>query len=242
MINRRQRRLDRAEALLEALAVSETPDDFAMVLVNTVFSEEQLTFAFMFDNEGTTELRRMGGFGDAASARFAQRISIWENIGVTQSYREDAIVRIEDAHVYEQTYNAAFLPRTGQGVICFPLHVFGKTMGAFSLVFRHALSLHDIDDAEIRQVQLCAEHLLRDWRARSLVDTSVANWDKPSLTVRQLTILASLRDGSSLQEIGVALSVSHATVKSEGQKIYRALGVHKKRDAISVGERLGLLS
>jgi DNA-binding CsgD family transcriptional regulator len=242
MINRRQRRLDRAEALLGALAVSETPDDFAMVLVNTVFSEEQLTFAFMFDNDGTTELRRLGGFGDAATTRFNQRISIWENIGVTRSYREDAIVRIEDAHVYEKTYNAAFLPRTGQGVICFPLHVFGKTTGAFSLVFRHPLSLHDIDDAEIRQVQLCAEHLLRDWRARSMDDTPPRGDQKPTLTARQLSILASLRDGASMQEIGVALSVSHATVKSEGQKIYRALGVHKKRDAISVGERLGLLA
>lgn len=242
MINRRQRRLDRAEALLEALAVCETPDDFAMVLVNTVFSEEQLTFAFMFDNDGTTELRRLGGFGDPVTSSLAKGISIWENIGVARSYRENTIVRIEDAHAYQATYNAAYLPRMGQGVICFPLQVFGKTTGAFSLVFRHPLSLHDIDDAEIRQVQLCAEHLLRDWRARGMDDSPPRGVQKPTLTPRQLTILASLRDGSSMQEIGVSLSVSHATVKSEGQKIYRALGVHKKRDAISVGERLGLLS
>ena len=64
MVNRTQRRLDRAEALLDALAVCETPDDFAMVLVNRVFAEENLVFAFVFDVEGTTELRRIGGFGD----------------------------------------------------------------------------------------------------------------------------------------------------------------------------------
>jgi DNA-binding CsgD family transcriptional regulator len=242
MINRLQRRLDRAEALLDAMAVCETPDDFAMVLVNTVFTAEHLGFAFMFDNDGTTELRRLGGFGDPATSQLAERLSIWENIGVAQSYRENAIVRIEDAHAYRQTYNVAYLPRSGQGVICFPLHVFGKTMGAFSLVFRHELSLHDIDDAEIRQVQLCAEHLLRVWRTRSIVDTSVSSMNKPSLTARQLAIVKELRDGVSLREIGVMLSVSHATVKTEVQKIYRALGVHKKRDAISVGERLGLLS
>jgi DNA-binding CsgD family transcriptional regulator len=241
MVNRLQRRLDRAEALLDAMAVCETPDDFAMVLVNTVFKQEHLVFSFMFDNDGTTELRRLGGFGDPTTSQLAARVSIWENIGVAQSYRENAIVRIEDAHTYQQTYNIAFLPPSGQGVICLPLRVFGKTAGAFSLVFRHPLSLHNIDDAEIRLVQLCAEHLLRDWRARSPVDPP-ANLNTPSLTTRQLTIVKELRQGLSLREIGVMLSVSHATVKSEVQKVYRALGVHKKRDAISVGERIGLFS
>jgi DNA-binding CsgD family transcriptional regulator len=242
MINRLQRRLDRAEALLDAMAVCETPDDFAMVLVNTVFKQENLVFAYVFDNDGTTELRRLGGFGDAATSQLAQRVSIWENIGVAQSYRENAIVRIEDAQTYRENYNIAFLSSSGQGVICSPLNVFGKTTGGFSLVFRDALSLHDIDDAEIRLVQLCAEHLLRDWRARSIVDATVSSLNKPSLTARQLAIVRELREGVSLREIGVLLSVSHATVKTEVQKIYRAMGVHKKRDAISVGERLGLIS
>lgn len=89
-------------------------------------------------------------------------------------------------------------------------------------------------------MQLCAEHLLRDWRARSLVDPPV-NPPMPSLTARQVTILNELRDGESLREIGVMLSVSHATVKSEAQKIYRALGVHKKREAVDVAVRLELI-
>lgn len=242
MVNRLQRRLDRAVALLDAMAVCETPDDFAMVLVNTVFKQEHLGFAYVFDNDGTTELRRLGRFGDAATSQLAERVSIWENIGVAQSYRENAIVRIEDAQTYQENYNIAFLSSSGQGVICSPINIFGKTTGGFSLVFRDALSLHEIDDAEIHLVQLCAAHLLRDWRARSIVDASVSSVNKPSLTARQLAIVRELRDGVSLREIGVMLSVSHATVKTEVQKIYRAMGVHKKRDAISVGERLGLIS
>ena len=241
MIDRLQRRLDRAVSLLEAMAVCETPNDFAMVLVNTVFKHEHLLFAYVFDNDGTTELRRLGGFGDAATSQLAERVSIWENIGVARSYRENAIVRIEDAQTYRENYNGAFLSSSGQGVICSPLNIFGKTTGGFSLVFRDALSLNDIDDAEIRLVQLCAEHLLRDWRARSLVDPPV-NLYTPSLTGRQVTILKELREGASLREIGVILSVSHATVKSEVQKVYRALGVHKKRDAIRLGDRIGLFS
>jgi ATP/maltotriose-dependent transcriptional regulator MalT len=50
-----------------------------------------------------------------------------------------------------------------------------------------------------------------------------------------------LRDGVSLREIGVTLSVSHATVKSEAQKIYRSLGVHKKRDAVDLAVRLEII-
>ena len=120
MIDRLQRRLDRAVSLLEAMAVCETPNDFAMVLVNTVFKHEHLLFAYVFDNDGTTELRRLGGFGDAATSQLAERVSIWENIGVARSYRENTIVRIEDAQTYRENYNGAFLSSSGQGVICSP--------------------------------------------------------------------------------------------------------------------------
>ena len=241
MVNRTQRRLDRAEALLDALAVCETPDDFAMVLVNRVFAEENLVFAFVFDVEGTTELRRIGGFGDPSISQLPERTSIWENIGVAQSYRDDVIVRVEDNEVYRQTFNHRNLPRPGQGVICLPLHNFGKTRGAISLVFRYALSLHDIDNDEIRLVQLCGEHLLRDWRARPVAQATSVDSQPPTLTQRQTTVLERMSAGSSLGEIGGELSVSHATVKGDVQKIYRALGVHKKRDAIEVAISLNII-
>lgn len=135
MVHRLRRRLDRAEALLDAMAVCETPDDFAMVLVNTVFKKENLVFAYVFDNDGTTELRRLGGFGDSATSQLAERVSIWENIGVARSYRENAIVRIEDAQTYRENYNIAFLSSSGQGVICSPLNIFGKLREAFPSSF-----------------------------------------------------------------------------------------------------------
>ncbi len=241
MFNRTQRRLDRAEALLDALAVCDTPDDFAMVLVNRVFQREELIFAFVFDVEDTSELRRIGGFGDPFIAQFPERISTWENVVVAHSYRDDVIVRVEDNYAYRQKYNSKMFPGPAQGIIALPLHHFGKTRGAISLIFRHALSLHDIDNDEIRLVQQCGEHLLRDWRARAVTDAPETRGQPPALTQRQTTILEKICAGSSLGEIGIELSVSHATVKGDVQKIYRALGVHKKRDAISVGIRIGLV-
>ena len=242
MVNRLQRRLDRAEAILDALAVCETPDDFAMVLVNRIFQQEELVFAFVFHVEGTSELRRIGGFGDPIIDQFPGRVSIWEKILVAQSYRDDVIVRVEDNATYQQTYNSTIFSGPGQGIISLPLHHFGKTKGAISLVFRNALSLHDIDNDEIRLLQLCGDHLLRDWSTLPIADASTTRSNPPALTQRQTIILQKLRTGSSLSEIGIELSVSQATVKGDVQKIYRSLGVHKKRDAISVGSRIGLLS
>jgi DNA-binding CsgD family transcriptional regulator len=242
MINRTQRRLDRAEALIDALAVCESPDDFSMVLVNRIFQKEELIFAFVFDVEGTSELRRIGGFGDPFVAQFPARVSTWDNIVVAHSYRDDVIVRVEDNYTYRQKYSSTMFAGPAQGIICLPLHHFGKAMGAISLIFRHALSLHDIDNDEIRLVQQCGEHLLRDWRLRAVTDAPETRGQPPALTQRQTTILEKMRTGSSLGEIGIELSVSQATVKGDVQKIYRALGVHKKRDAIRVGIRIGLVS
>jgi DNA-binding CsgD family transcriptional regulator len=242
MFDRMQRRLDRAETLLDALAVSESPDDFAMVLVNRVFQKEDLLFAFVFNVEGTSELRRIGAFGDPVISQFPKRVSIWENIVVAKSYRDNAIVRVEDNFAYRQTYNSKMVAGPVQGVIALPLNSHGKTRGAISLIFRHALSLNDVDNDEIRLVQQCGEHLLRDWRARTVTELSSTSEHPTGLTQRQAIILEKMRTGSSLGEIGIALSVSKATVKGDVQKIYRALGVHKKRDAISVGSRIGVLS
>ena len=241
MFNRMQRRLDRAEALIDALAVCETADDFAMVLVNRVFQPENLIFAFVFDVEDTSELRRIGGFGDPFIAQFPERISTWENVVVAHCYRDDVIVRVEDNYAYRQKYNSKMFPGPAQGIIALPLHQFGKTRGAISLIFRHSLSLHDIDNDEIRLLQQCGEHLLRDWRSRPVTDASLDEGRPPALTQRQTTVLEKMRTGSSLSEIGVDLSVSQATVKGDVQKIYRALGVHKKRDAIDVATRLAMI-
>ena len=241
MFNRTQRRLDRAEALLDALAVCDTPNDFAMVLVNRVFQREELLVAFVFDVEGTSELRRIGGFGDPVIDQFPAKVSTWENIVVAQSYREDVIVRVEDNYAYRRTYSSRMFAGPAQGIICLPLHDYGKTRGAISLIFRHALSLHDIDNDEIRLVQQCGEHLLRNWHARTVTNFSGTRDQPPVLTQRQTTILDKMRTGSSLSEIGVNLSVSQATVKGDVQKIYRALGVHKKRDAIEVAISLNII-
>jgi LuxR family maltose regulon positive regulatory protein len=62
------------------------------------------------------------------------------------------------------------------------------------------------------------------------------------LTARELEILAQLRENRTGKEIARMLVLSTATVQRHTANIYGKLGVHRRSEAVSLGERLGILA
>lgn len=238
-----RRRLEFVESLLHALAVCETPNELGMALVTKVFPQEQLRQAFIFRASDLSTLTRLGGYGDPRVRRYGSDISIWERTSITEAFREDRIVRVNDASEYALTYDISYLPPESQGIISFPLHESGKVVGSVALIFGVPLSAYGIGDDDIRLVEVCANRILRDWRRRTHGhgDTSEDSFAVPQLTERQHVIVNLLGSGKTLREIGSDLSVSEATVKAEVQKIYRAMGVNKRREALQSARRHGMI-
>ena len=64
----------------------------------------------------------------------------------------------------------------------------------------------------------------------------------PTLTERELAVLAAASDGATAREIGRRLGVSERTVTTHLNHIYRKLGVTSRTGALSVALKLGMLS
>ena len=62
-----------------------------------------------------------------------------------------------------------------------------------------------------------------------------------SLTEREMAVLRLLRGSLTLPEIAAELELSPDTIKTHTRVIYRKLGVHNRRDAVSRGQQAGIL-
>ena len=63
----------------------------------------------------------------------------------------------------------------------------------------------------------------------------------PKLTPRQLQTLQLIERNFTMRQIASRIGFSESTIRMESLAIYRALGVHDRRGAVSVGRKLGLL-
>jgi ATP/maltotriose-dependent transcriptional regulator MalT len=61
------------------------------------------------------------------------------------------------------------------------------------------------------------------------------------LTEREMAVLRLLRGSLTLPEIAAELELSPETIKTHTRVIYRKLGVHNRRDAVSRGQEAGIL-
>jgi LuxR family maltose regulon positive regulatory protein len=62
-----------------------------------------------------------------------------------------------------------------------------------------------------------------------------------SLTEREMAVLRLLRGSLTLPEIAAELELSPDTIKTHTRVVYRKLGVHNRRDAVSRGQQAGIL-
>lgn len=63
----------------------------------------------------------------------------------------------------------------------------------------------------------------------------------PTFSERQLQTLRLLERNFTMRQIASRIGFSESTVRMESLAIYRALGVHDRRGAVSMGRKLGLL-
>ena len=63
----------------------------------------------------------------------------------------------------------------------------------------------------------------------------------PNLSDRQLQTLQLIERNLTMRQIASRIGFSESTVRMESLAIYRALGVHDRREAVAVGRKLGLL-
>jgi DNA-binding NarL/FixJ family response regulator len=82
-------------------------------------------------------------------------------------------------------------------------------------------------------------HLLR--KADKRGDEPAPTWPRPSLTERQLEVLALLDSGLTAGRIAERLELALPTVRNRIRAILIELGAHSQLEAVAEAKKLGLL-
>lgn len=96
-----------------------------------------------------------------------------------------------------------------------------------------------VDLVDILAVYVAGVLAAADGRNRSRPLRQVTS--APDLSERQLQTLRLLEQNFTMRQIASRIGFSESTVRMESLAIYRALGVHDRRGAVSTGRTLGLL-
>jgi DNA-binding NarL/FixJ family response regulator len=100
-----------------------------------------------------------------------------------------------------------------------------------------------VKDASREEVAATVVYALSDGTARRAVPAprTVESASAPTLTEREMQVLAGMSRGRSNAEIGKELYLSEDTVKTHARRLFRKLGAADRAQAVAVGFRWGLV-
>jgi DNA-binding NarL/FixJ family response regulator len=101
-----------------------------------------------------------------------------------------------------------------------------------------------VKEATREEMAATVVHALSDTSWRRAIPTPRAmdaNATPPTLTERELQVLAGMSRGQSNAEIGRELFLSEDTVKTHARRLFRKLGAADRAQAVAVGFRWGLV-
>jgi DNA-binding CsgD family transcriptional regulator len=160
-------------------------------------------------------------------------ISAWDASPMSEAIREKRLVLGKLAHLGLEF-----------GVIAIPFITHGVPTGLMALVLEEK-------HYEVQELQMATE-LFFKLGAFYLESLDLGNTlnsgigQAPAipedLSARQLTILSHIQDGLVNLEIAKELMLSESTIRQETVRIYRALGVGNRHEAVKKARGLGLIN
>ena len=214
---------------LDAVLASGGPTDLCRQIVHAGFSEGLIRGCALFFLDNKSIIKPIASYGQSVGAESG--LSAWDDSTLSEAVREKGV-------------------RTGRlvvdskklSVLAVPFIANGVPRGLVALV---------IDDAnfEVEFPKELAELISK--LGAFYLDTldfgnmtnghTLAAVGPEDLTTRQLTILSHIETGLVNLEIAKILMLSESTIRQETVKIYRALGVGNRQEAVRKAKSLGLL-
>jgi DNA-binding CsgD family transcriptional regulator len=214
---------------LDAVLASGGPTDLCRQIVHAGFAEGLVRGCALFFLDSKSIIKPIASYGQSVGAESG--LSAWDDSTLSESVREKGV-------------------RTGElvldgkklSLLAVPFIANGVPRGLVALV---------IDDAYF-QVEFPKElaNLISKLGAFYLDTLDFGNMTNghtlavvgpEDLTTRQLNVLSHIDSGLVNLEIAKILMLSESTIRQETVKIYRALGVGNRQEAVRKAKSLGLL-
>ena len=188
---------------------------------------ESVSYASFYRFDGESRVFRIAGYGVETSL-LPNDFSIWEDNDLASAMRSKSLAKLTDKQ--RELVPVWYVPAINRET----------PVGGLGLCFKNGHEM-SVDPAEARALGSLLGSFLNIWRspAASIGKGLIEGPDE--LTTRQVTILKLIGDGMTNAEISKNVLVSESTVRQETIKIYRALGVGGRIDAVKVARQMGLL-
>ena len=214
---------------LDAVLASGGPTDLCRQIVHAGFAEGLVRGCALYFLDNKSTIKPIASYGQSVGADSS--LSAWDDSTLSEAIREKAV-----------RTGSLVLDGKELSLLAVPFVASGVPRGLVALV---------IDDANF-EVEFPAElaELISKLGAFYLDTLDFGNMTNghalaavgpEDLTTRQLTILSHIETGLVNLEIAKILMLSESTIRQETVKIYRALGVGNRQEAVRKAKSLGLL-
>lgn len=229
-IAKENRQLAAAAKALDTVLASSGPADLCRKIVHSDFVPPSTRGCEIFYLDAKSAIRSVAGYGKNAINK--QDLSAWDDSPLSKAIREK---RATSGTVTDDSGSLR--------VIVVPFVALGVPVGLL------ALSLDDLSfepsfSPEIDGVisKLGAFYLDTLDFGNVSNGTGSIGVTPEDLTTRQLSILGHIENGLVNLEIAKILMLSESTIRQETVRIYRALGVGNRQEAVKKAKALGLLA
>lgn len=214
------------EQAVEVLTVSENPHDLCKKLVHADFTDGQVKGAFIFSIDPRSTLVEQAGYG-LPFAEPASQFELWSDHPVSECVRTKKVVCV---------------PGPNHTLLCVPFVSNGVPNGAIAIVCSVEIVESPLDQEAVPIIAKLGGFFLdskNQMAQRNQTPNTKVSLEE--ITTRQINILSLMADGLTNSEIAGKVLLSESTVRQETIRIYRALAVGGRLEAVAKGRALGLM-
>lgn len=221
---------DLFQTAMDLILESETIQDLCRRVVHSNIFGPIARGAFVYTLNTRSNLVESAGYGEPY-AEGLNEISAWDENPASQAVRTKGLV-----------FQAGNTAAGRFGVVAFPL-ISGKSpVGVFVTVLSPDTTENPIP-IEISGAleKLGGFFVTSKAGAMGSTNSKAGSGSVEDLTTRQVTILAFMGDGMTNAEISTKVLLSESTVRQETIRIYRALQVSGRQEAVAKARAIGLI-
>jgi len=224
-----QRQLWAAEKVLDSILSSTGPADFCRQVVHSKYVPESTRGCELFYLDSKSILRSVASYGLGAGQ--SKDLSAWEDSPLSEAIREKRPVD-----------GSVVVDGRDMSVIAIPFVSNGVPVGLASVVVEQTdFKINIADQVANLLIKLGAFYLESLDFGNMSNGTGTISVNPEDLTTRQISILGHIENGLVNIEIAKILMLSESTIRQETVRIYRALGVGNRKEAVKKAKALGLM-
>lgn len=235
-------RVERLTLLAQSLVRTPKSDELTRLLALRIFDSWSCETVLLFSVKAQGTLTLTSSYGIAAED-VVHEIVLSAYPALSTVLSKGGISWGENGARLGRLIPKSLHPRERSAVVIAPLNRVTIPEQVLILTFSQPLPENPASEPFVRAVVSLLELRLAMMGGTDLRRGADENGEEhTSLSERQMLVLHGIRDGMTNRSIAEHLGFSESTIRQETLRIYQALGVNSRGDAVSVAQGEGLLT